>query len=92
MWHTGHKRLLWQHLTIMVIDKTRKMTVKGVKLKSVSFFLISPGLLELWRKSLRGTDSAPSGMNRVKLFAICESHLCRAWEQKNSESPQGTTV
>ena len=30
----------------MVIDKICKMTVKGVKLKSESFFLISPGVLE----------------------------------------------
>ena len=52
--HTGNKRLLSQHLTTMVIDKIRKMTVKGVKLKSESFFLISLGVLELWRKKLRG--------------------------------------
>ena len=37
------------------------MTVKGVKLKPESFFSISPGVLELWRKNLRG---AP-GMDRV---------------------------
>ena len=46
------------------------MTVKGVKLKSESFFLISPGVLELWRKNLRGADSPPPppppGMDRVK--------------------------
>ena len=53
-WHTGNKRLLWQHLTTMVIDKIRKMSIKGVKLKSESFFSISPGVLELWRKNLRG--------------------------------------
>ena len=41
MGHTENKRLLWQHLTTIVIDKIRKMTVKGVKLKSESFFLIS---------------------------------------------------
>ena len=57
--HTGNKRLLWQHLTTMVIDKIRKMSIKGVKLKSESFFSISPGVLELWRKNLRGADSAP---------------------------------
>ena len=38
----------------MVIDKIRKMSIKGVKLKSESFFSISPGVLELWRKNLRG--------------------------------------
>ena len=32
----------------MVIDKIYKMTVKGVKLKSESFFSISYGVLELW--------------------------------------------
>ena len=52
--HTGNKRLLWQYLTTMVIDKIRKMSVKGVKLKSESYFLLSPGVLELWRKNLRG--------------------------------------
>ena len=64
MWHTGNKRLLWQHFTTMVIDKIRKMTVKGVQLKPESFFLISPGVLELWRENLRGMESAP-GMDRV---------------------------
>ena len=59
--HTGNKRLLWQHLTTMVIDKIRKMSVKGVKLKSESYFLLSPGVLELWRKNLRGADSALHG-------------------------------
>ena len=37
----------------MVIDKIRKMSIKGVKLKSERFFSISPGVLELWRKNLR---------------------------------------
>ena len=37
------------------------MSVKGVKLKSESYFSISPGVLELWRKNLGGgADSAPS--------------------------------
>ena len=44
----------------MVIDKIRKMTVKGVKLKSESFFLISPGVLELWRKNLKGGIRPPA--------------------------------
>ena len=59
MRHTGNKRLLWQHLTTMVIDKIRKMTVKGVKLKSESFFLIFRGVLELWRKTLGGRNPPP---------------------------------
>ena len=52
----------------MVIDKICKMSIKGVKLKSESFFSISPGVLELWRKNLRGADSAlpPPGPDRVK--------------------------
>ena len=67
-WHTGNKRLLWQHLTTMVIAKICKMSIKGVKLKSESFFSISPRVLELWRKNLRGADSAPPpGPDRVKL-------------------------
>ena len=44
------------------------MTLKYVKLKSESFFSISRGVLELWRKNLLGeADSAPcpSGMDRV---------------------------
>ena len=57
--HTVNKRLLWQHLIRMVIDKICKMTVKGVKSKSESFFSISHGVLELWRKNLRGADFAP---------------------------------
>ena len=35
------------------------MTVKGVKLKSESFFSISPGVLELWMKNLRGGFCPP---------------------------------
>ena len=57
--HTGNKRLLWQHLTTMVIDKIRTMSINGVKLKSESFFSISPGVLELWRKNLRGGFRPP---------------------------------
>ena len=60
MRHTGNKRLLWQHLTTMVIDKMRKMTTKGVKLKSESFFLISPGVLDRYGgKTLGREESAP---------------------------------
>ena len=68
--HTGNKRLLWQHLTTMVFDKTRKMSVKGVKLKSESYFSISPGVLELWRKTLGGGGGFPPvqiGLRRCNL-------------------------
>ena len=64
--HTGNKRLLWQHLTTMVIDKIRKMSVKGVKLKSESYFLLSAGILELWRKNHWGGQIPPPGPDRVK--------------------------
>ena len=51
----------------MVIDKIRKMSVKGVKLKSESYFSISPGVLELWRKNLRGGGRIPPPVpDRVK--------------------------
>ena len=49
----------------MVIDKICKMTVIRVKLKSESFFLISHGILEFWRKNLRGGRIPPPGMDRV---------------------------
>ena len=51
----------------MVIDKIRKMSVKGVKLKSESFFSISAGILELWRKNLRGGRFRPPGPDRGKV-------------------------
>ena len=50
----------------MVIDKICKMTVKGVKLKSERFFLISPGVLESWRKNL--SPPPPAGVDRVKVI------------------------
>ena len=52
----------------MVIDKIRKMSIKGVKLKSESFFSISPGVLELWRKTLGGGGFRPSGPDMVNPF------------------------
>ena len=57
----------YYNLATMVIDKIRKMSVKGVKLKSESYFSISLGVLELFRKNLRGADSAPPppGLDRV---------------------------
>ena len=56
----------------MVIDKIRKMSVKGVKLKSESYFSISPGFLELWRKNLRGGGfrPPPPGPDRVKVQCL----------------------
>ena len=51
----------------MVIDNIRRMTVKGVKLMSESFFLISPGVLELWRENVRGGGFSLPGMDWVKL-------------------------
>ena len=68
--HTGDQRLLWQHLTAMVIDKIRKISVKGVKLKSENYFLISPGVLELWRKILGGGGGQIPSPDRVKPFEI----------------------
>ena len=69
-WDTGKKKLLWQHLTTMVIDKICKMSIKGVKLKSESFFSIPPGVLELWRENLRGRIPPPPpvqiGLKRKK--------------------------
>ena len=53
----------------MVIDRIRKLSVKGVKLKSESFFSISPGVLELWRKTLGGRNPPPPpppSIDRVK--------------------------
>ena len=55
----ANKRLLWQHLTTIVIEKIHKMSVKGVKLKSESFFFNISWRLKLWRKNLKGADSAP---------------------------------
>ena len=59
------------------------MTVKGVKLKSESSFLISPGVLELWRKNLRGVDFGPPDMDRVKVVVRVGSYpeiFAKLWE------------
>ena len=53
MRHTESKRLPWQHLITTVIDKICKITIKGVKLKSESFFGTSYGIFELWRYGFR---------------------------------------
>ena len=80
---TVNKRLLWQPLMRMVIDKICKMTVKGVKSKSESFFSISRGVLELWRKNLRGADSAPLALIGLKMDKIYHqpNHL---WKGKKA--------
>ena len=74
MRHTENKRLPWQHLIKIVFDKICKITAKGVKLKSESFFSISCGVLELWRKTIRGGGRIPPGPDRVK-GAILFSHF-----------------
>ena len=56
----------------MVIDKICKMTVNSVKSKSESFFSISRGVLELWRKNLirriRPPPPALIGLNEVSVY------------------------
>ena len=56
----------------MVIDKICKMTVNTVKSKSESFFSISRGVLELWRKNRRGGGFRPPpaliGLNEVSVY------------------------
>ena len=48
-----------------------KKTVKGVKLKSESFFSISYGVLELWRKNAKGGGfRPPSPLPKVKLVDL----------------------
>ena len=68
-----------------LLNKIRKMSVKGVKLKSESYFLLSPSVLEVWRKNLRGADSPPvqiglSGkINDLQMFTgLCKSTLGKA--------------
>ena len=76
-WHIGNKRLQWQHLTTMVINKIGKISIKGVNLKSESYFSISPGVLELWRKTLGGgEDSAPPvqiGLSNLHIYISLNS-------------------
>ena len=68
---TVNKRLLWQHLIRIVIDKICKMTIKGVRSNSESFFSTSHGVLELWRKTLGGRiPLPPPGMDRVKQYKV----------------------
>ena len=60
------------------------MSVKGVKLKSESYFSISPGVLELRRENLRGVDSPPV---QIGLMAVVSSIANLALEaDKNSQT------
>ena len=59
----------------MVIVKIRKMSIKGVKLKSESFFPISPGVLELWRKTLGGGRNPPPPPVQIGLKSVV-SRIC----------------
>ena len=52
----------------MVIDEIRKITVKGVKLKSKSFFLVPAGVFELWMKNLKG-----GGGGQIRPISIYQS-------------------
>ena len=60
----------------MVIDIICKMTVKGVKLKSESFFSISYNVLELWRKYPKGGGFRSPGLDRVnpKWYWVLKMH------------------
>ena len=51
----------------MVIEKICKITIRGVKLKSESFFSISYGVLDLLKKKILGGGFPlpPSGLNRL---------------------------
>ena len=51
------------------------MTVKGVELKSESSFSTSYGVLEFWRKTLRGWIPPPRGPDRVKTEFTISRHL-----------------
>ena len=64
------------------------MSIKGVKLKSESFFPISPGVLELWRKSLGGGGGGfrpPTGSDRVKVQMKCFFLLLNLEEQQKQK-------
>ena len=55
---------------MVIDDKICKITVKGAKSMSESFFSISRGVLELWRKDFRGAGGFPLaliGLRSLKL-------------------------
>ena len=58
----------------MVIDKIRKMSVKGVKLKSESYFSISPGILELYRVKESACDKRKRDCNPAKSQPSFDAH------------------
>ena len=60
------QKVAMRHLITMVIDKICKMTVKGVKLKSESFLFNISWRFGVMEENLRGAESAPPGMDRVK--------------------------
>ena len=68
----------------MVINKIYKMTVEGVKSKSESFFSISHGVLELWRKNLKGAGFRPPGPDRVKVKEAWSKHTQDSIKVSNS--------
>ena len=59
------------------------MSIKSVKLKSESFFLISLGVLELWRKNLRGGGFHPPSPDRVNMYSM---GACSALRIRNQEA------
>ena len=59
MWHTVNKRLLWQPLMRMVIDKICKMTIKSVKSKSESFLQYLMAFWSYGGKTLGGRILPP---------------------------------
>ena len=71
----------------MVIDKISKMSIKGVKLKSVSFFSKSPGALELWRKTLGGQIPPPRVQIGLSVGIIMNRHYL---SERNKSGERGT--
>ena len=62
------------------------MSIKGVKLKSESFFSISPGVLELWRKNLRGGGRIPPPP--VQIGLIYEFRLSQLHVELSASGPE----
>ena len=70
----------------MVIDKIPKMSAKGVKLKSESYFSKSPGVLESWRKNARGADAAPPGPVGLNLFFLIFSFATLRYQSTDADN------